>query len=160
MKKICLTQGKIALVDDDQFELLIQWRWFAHREWKNFYAVRCGKVDECVNGKRPLIRMHHTIAGFPPKGLMADHCDGNGLNNQRENLRFVTCRQNQQNQTHRNKSSQYPGVCWDKSRQKWIVCICVSGIQKNLGRFTDEFEAFTAYKQAVESLGETIVGDR
>jgi hypothetical protein len=36
----------------------------------------------------------------------------------------------------------------------------VSGIQKNLGRFTDEFEAFTAYKQAVESLGETIVGDR
>ena len=159
MREIQLTQGQVALVDDDQYEFLMQWKWFAHKEWKSFYAVRCGKVDEYVNGKRPLIRMHHAIIGFPPKGFETDHRNGRGLDNQRHNLRFVTGRQNQQNQVHRNKSSQYPGVCWDKSRQKWIVCIRINDIQKNLGYFTNELEAFKAYEQAVNAIGETVIGD-
>lgn len=159
MKKILLTQEKFALVDDEDFEKLNQYKWFAHKAGNSFYAERKSPI---VNGKRIIIKMHHEIIGYPPKGFEVDHKNGDGLFNLKSNLRFVTRRQNCQNrknQIRRKKTSQYPGVSWDKRDQKWLSMIQINGILKNLGLFTSEFKAFNAYRQAVESLGETVIGD-
>ena len=155
MKEIQLTQDKIALVDDDMYEELSQHKWHTHRPKKHlYYALRNAPT---INGKRGTIRMHHIVIGFPPKGLMTDHRDGNGLNNQRSNLRFVTSRQNSQNRQTVIKTSRYVGVYWHKQGQKWAVYIRRNGTKKYIGLFTNEHQAFQAYKQAVENLGQTVI---
>lgn len=105
MKEISLTQEKVALVDDDLYEELNQFKWHAHKMRNTLYAVRHSPT---INGKRPIIRMHHEIIGVPPTGFMTDHENGCGTDNQRENLRHVTNRQNQQNLKNKKKTSKYP----------------------------------------------------
>ena len=156
MKEIQLTQGKVALVDDCYFEKLNQFKWFAQKGKITFYARR---MLPAINGKQGMINMHHEIIGRPSKGLMSDHEDGNGLNNQRYNLRFVTNRQNSQNKKNIKTSSIYPGVGWHKKGKKWNARIQVNGKVKSLGLFADERKAFEAYKTAVNKLGETIIGE-
>lgn len=155
MKEISLTQGKFALVDDNMYEKLSQHKWHTHRPKKHlYYALRNAPT---INGKRGTIRMHHIVIGFPPEGLMTDHRDGNGLNNQQENLRFVTSRQNSQNRPTVIKTSRYVGVYWHKQGQKWAVYIRKNGAKKYIGLFKSELQAFQAYQQAVESLGELVI---
>jgi len=153
MKQIQLTQGKTAKVDDCDFDRLNQVKWYALKVKNTFYAARKLTID----GKKNTILMHHIVIGFPPKGLETDHKDGSGLNNQKENLRHITHRQNLQNLKHVKKSSEYPGVYWDKSRKKWNARIKINGKSKNLGRFTTELAAFAAYKKAVNELGEELL---
>ena len=155
MKRIPLTQGKYALVDDEDYERLNQYKWQVRKHRHTFYAQR----STSNNGRRKTIQMHHEIIGHPPENLETDHKDGKGLNNQRNNLRHVTGRQNMQNQKNRkNKTSQYPGVGWHKLRQKWRARIVVSGVEKHLGLFINELEAFEIYKQAINDIGEEVVG--
>jgi hypothetical protein len=156
MKKIQLTQNRIALVDDVDFDILNQFKWCTQKLGNTYYATRHSPM---VNGERHTILMHWEIIGKPPKGLMTDHRNGRGTDNQRKNLRFVTRRQNGQNQIHRNKSSQYPGVSWYKAYQKWRSRIVINGKSKHLGYFMDEYEAFNVYREAVELLGENVVGE-
>ncbi len=154
MKEIFLTQGQVALVDDKDFEELNRHKWCAHKSCRIFYAQR---MSSRVDGKRYTIHMHHEIIGKPPKGFETDHENGRGLDNQRHNLRHVTSRQNGQN-LHCKKTSQYPGVYWYKRDKKWAAKIMINGKTKHLGLFADELEAFKTYKQAVESLGEEVIG--
>ena len=157
MKEIILTQSQIALVDDDQYEFLIQWKWYADKP-KTGYTFYAYRNSPTINGKRHRIAMHHEVIGKPPKGFVNDHRNGRGLDNQRHNLRHVTRRQNLQNLKNIKKSSRYPGVCWDKTRKKWNTKITINGKTKNLGLFVNELQAFNAYKQAVENLGEEVIG--
>jgi hypothetical protein len=50
------------------------------------------------------------------------------------------------------KSSQYKGVNWDKSQNKWLSRIYINGKSKHLGYFTDEHQAHLAYQKALENL--------
>ena len=107
-----------------------------------------------------MILMHHVVLGYPLKGFEMDHVDGQGLNNQRHNLRFVTHRQNGQNRKKGQKgkkSSQYSGVYWHKASKQWMARIQVNGIDKYLGLFTNEYEAFEAYRQIVNAIGENLL---
>ena len=153
MKEIRLTQGKVALVDDEDFEELNQHKWYALKSCNTFYAQRAGGR---VNGSMTTIKMHHVILGKPPKGFVTDHRSGCGVDNQRHNLRFVTHRQNIQN-IKKGNSSKYSGVCWVKRNKKWHAQITVNKIKKHLGYFKSELQAFLAYQQAVESLGQTVI---
>lgn len=156
MREIQLTQNRAALVDDEDFEWLNNWKWYAHKDGNTFYAARAGGR---VNGSMTTITMHSVIVGKPPKGLVSDHRDGNGLHNFKKNLRFVTTRQNAQNRKNRvkPKTSQYVGVFWRKDCKKWAAKIRMDSKNKHLGLFASEFQAFKAYRQAVESLGESII---
>ena len=157
MREIILTQGKVALVDDENFERLNQFKWCAAKIGKMFYAQR--SIPK-INGKQATIVMHREIMGKPPKGFEIDHENGNGLWNLKNNLRFVTNRQNCQNKRNgKNKSSQFPGVSWKKKNKKWQAYITINGINKYLGYFTDECEAFEAYKQAINDIGETVINN-
>lgn len=155
MKEIVLTQNQVALVDDCDYERLNKFKWYAKKHRNTFYA---GRNFPRINGKQYRINMHHEIIGSPPVGKMSDHEDGNGLNNQRYNLRHVTNRQNGQNKKNIQKTSKYPGVSWHKASKKWRTTIRINGKHKHLGLFANEVEAFEAYKQAVEKLGEKVIG--
>lgn len=145
MKQIFLTQGKVALVDDEDFERLNLVNWQAIHSGNTFYAVRMIRTfkGRCTE------RMHRCIvdAGL----LHVDHIDGDGLNNQKSNLRVVTNRENSQNK-HITKTSKYPGVWWDKTHDSWHSQIQVAGKRKSVGYFKTEWEAFAAYKRAVDNI--------
>ena len=85
MKKIELTQGKVALVDDCDYERLNRYKWHTFKHLNLFYAAR---NSPRINGKKHMIQMHYEIIGKPPKGFVTDHIDGDGLINLRSNFRF------------------------------------------------------------------------
>ena len=140
MKEIPLTQGKVAIVDDDNYTKLSGFCWHANRNRNTIYA---GHYDREKGGNIP---MHMEILTVP-KGMSIDHINGNGLDNRRENLRIVTCRQNMQN-LHIPKSSKHPGVDWNRQKKKWRAYIHLNKRKRHLGFFDDEIEAATAYRVA------------
>lgn len=147
-REIPLTQGKVALVDDEDYPELSKFKWCAmKRPTGNYYAVRQSPKDP-VTHKSITIRMHAVIVGTPG-GLETDHIDGDGLNNRRCNLRIVTSRQNHQN-LHIPKSSKYPGVTWDKRASKWHAQIQVNDKRRHLGYYDDEETAARRYRIACD----------
>ena len=152
MKKISLTQGKFALVDDEDYEYINQWKWC----YNNGYAVR-GKYIGTLNGKEKTIIVYmHRIINKTPDGLHTDHISMDRLNNQKNNLRDCTVSQNHMNlKSYKNSSSKFKGVNWDKNREKWYVKIIINKKHTYLGRFSCEIEAAKAYnKAATENFGE------
>lgn len=155
MREIQLTQGQVALVDDDMFERLNQFKWFAIRRATGYHATR---QVQTPRGKRNLY-MHHAIIGLPPKGCDTDHVDRNGLNNMRGNLRFVTRRQNMQNLNKSRTTSRHPGVYWYKSRHKWAAGYYVGVRRIHLGLFESEEAAAATYRAAIHARGERMLGE-
>lgn len=110
-----------------------------------------------VDGKRYLA---HRLAYLYINGEwpddQVDHRDRNRINNRWNNLRPASqTQQNGNTNMNKNNSSGARGVCWDKSRTKWLAFINVNDRFKNLGRF-DEFEdAREAHGiAAIEHFGE------
>ena len=140
-KRIPLTQGKFAIVEDADFEWLNQWKWYARKARAKCYASR--KIRE--ERKQKTINMHYLIVN-PPSGMEPDHRNGDGLDNRRANLRCATRSQNNMNRHKRCEcSSKYKGVYWEKIRQKWHAQITIHGKVRFLGRFANEQDAGLAY---------------
>lgn len=143
MKTIPLTQGQVALVDDEDYEALSKFKWYANIQRKGRgeqrYAVRNAHKPE----GRGQVYMHRQIL---PGVTQIDHRYGNGLNNQRENLRPSTPSQNIANQkkTYRNRTSKYKGVHLHTQLKKWSVQVN----HKHVGLFVDEEDAARAYDRA------------
>jgi hypothetical protein len=136
-------KGWFALVDDEDYVWLSQYRWNANVRKGQTYAYRW---VERVGDKLILRSMHREIMGAVP-GQVVDHRNRNGLDNRLENLRFCTNGQNAANgKKHRNGiTSRFKGVAWDHDRDRWRAKIRVNGKTIHLGRFTDEVSAATAY---------------
>ena len=146
VRYIPLTKGKFAIVDAADYERLNRYKWCAMKGGAKLYACR-------TTGRRTIL-MHRFLMN-PPKGMVVDHIDGNGLNNRRSNLRICTHQQNMCNTRPKGKGSRYKGVCWDKNRKQWIVVVRCGERHVHVGRFDDETEAARAYdRKAFELFGE------
>ena len=143
MKKIPLTQGKFALVDNSDYEELSKYKWHAHKNRNSnvFYAERNIKKGK---GQTPL-QMHRSLMGLP-KGKEVDHIDMDGLNNQRKNLRICTRSENMFNRPkYKSNTSGFKGVHFNKEHQKWRVFIAVNKKQIHVGYFINKEEAYKAH---------------
>jgi hypothetical protein len=143
VKRIKLSRGKYTFVDDEDFERLNEFGWYASKgNGNNFYAQR----RKC----KIHVFMHREILPCP-KGFQIDHIDGDGLNNQKKNLRVCTTSQNQFNRGKiKNSTSGYKGVTWDKRSKKWLAQININKEHKNLGLFDSKEDAALAYNIAAE----------
>lgn len=145
-KKIPLTRGFHALVDDEDYEYLSQHRWAVSINRKIHYAVRTlyiGRLHQTA-------RMHRVILNAP-NGILVDHVDGDGLNNTRANLRLATNAQNIRNSRKSgSRGSQYKGVSLHNQTGRWQVHITINGKVTHVGIFADEIEAALAYDKAAK----------
>ena len=145
MKEIELTRGYVALVDDADFEWINKWRWHADVNRSTVYAARAFKTD---TGKRVTIRMHRAIMGVTDPKVFVDHKFGNGLDNQRENLRTCTNAQNLLNRgSDKDSSSRFKGVYWHKTGKKGAAGIKASGKMEHIGLFENEEDAARHFNQ-------------
>ena len=147
MRTIKLTQEKFVLVDDENYNWLNQWKWFAHKHRNTFYAER--NIQQ--KNKRIVIKMHYVILE-KKKGFIIDHIDRNGLNNQQNNLRYATIQQNNINRgIYKNNKSGIRGVYWHKGVEKWAACIRKNRKSFHLGLFNNIKEASIAYEEAAKN---------
>jgi hypothetical protein len=144
MKEIPLTKGHVALVDDEDFECLSQWKWQIDAKG---YPRRMARI----NGKKVNLYLARQIMN-PAQGLVVDHQNHDPLDNRRSNLRIATVSQNVQNSRRRKKSRSAKGVYWVTAEGKWRARIMANGVRTNLGNFDSHDQAATAYKNAAFSL--------
>lgn len=154
MKEIPLTQGKVALVDDDDFERVNQHKWYCNHG----YAYRSVNI-----GKKKYIKvaMHRFINNTPDE-LETDHINGNKLDNRKCNLRNCTAKQNKWNtKIIASNTTGYKGVDIRKRKRKNGIyesiraTIYVDGKLKYLGKFDDLEDAARAYnREAIKHFGE------
>lgn len=154
MKEINLSQNEIAQVSDEDYEYLMQWDWKKNSSGSRnvHYAVRYEWKDDGTGRKKNYcIMMHRVIAERAGLDLskLIDHIDRNGLNNQRDNLRSATNKENQENTgLPSNNTSGCKGVSWDKRSSKWRATIYHHKKRIYLGYFKNKEEAIKVRKQA------------
>jgi hypothetical protein len=143
MKEVQLTQGYVALVDDEDFERVNAYKWYAQVSHKTVYAHRS---TPRVNGKQGNQSMHRFLLNLPSgHDPEVDHKDRNGLNCQRYNLRTAT---RQQNCCNRNDKVKHKGISWSERRNKWKAHIQVNRKEVHLGYFSSQEAAAAAYDVA------------
>ncbi len=158
MKEIPLTQDKITKIDDIFYDFLIQRKWHAQKDKNTWYATRSeSKKEYELEGRTQKTRkttlmhrliMEHYLGRKLEPWEEIDHIDGNGLNNQIDNLRIGTHQQNTFNQKSNRGISKYKGVSWSNILEKWQTSIGVGETRKHLGYFDDEILAAVAYNKA------------
>lgn len=154
-KLIPLTQGKFAIVDNEDFKRLSTYKWQVKLDKHVWYARAFSAMKD---GKREWLSMHRIILGLT-KGdkQQSDHINHNGLDNRRCNLRICTCGQNLQNQRPqiKNKTSKYKGVSWRRDRKFWTAKIQLNKKRISAGNYQSEIDAAKAYNQkAMELFGD------
>lgn len=153
MKKIFVTSKKYgthyALIDDVDFDVV------SHYSWSLYYSSRhhtfYAHAGIKRNGNVSTIRMHRLILGLVNSLNIphVDHADGNGLNNQRINLRTCTPSENGGNQRIcKINTSGYKGVNWVVANKKWQARITVRNNRIVLGSFSHILAAAKAYNNA------------
>ncbi len=88
--------------------------------------------------------------------MQIDHIDGNGLNNQKSNLRWCTYSENAMNaHKNRNGSSNYKGVDLQRKTKLWRCRIKINYIEIHGGYFRNEIDAAKKYDEmAIKYFGE------
>ena len=137
MRKIELTKGKYALVDDDDFEYLNQWKWYFNAG----YAVR---------GCPKRILMHRVILNTP-NNMISDHINRDKLDNRRSNLRVATPSLNNFNtKTRIDNKSGIKGIYWSKLHEKWRVTISKENKRFSFGLYDLLRDAILVRKKVEE----------
>ena len=129
MKEIPLTQGRVALVDDADFDSLNRLKWTLLEARNRPYAF---------NGKHKT--WMHRVIMQPPEGMEIDHRNHDGLDNQ---------------VPQKGKSSKYKGVSWIKATKRWRATLKCGGKRRFQRYFKNEKDAANAYNDAaIKYFGE------
>lgn len=136
MKRIRLTHGYEALVDDADYPVVSRYSWYVVRKKKHVYA------SSRIGGR--IVKLHRFILGLSASTPWVDHANGNGLDNQRANLRLCTHAQNTCGVRRSNNKTGYVGVHWEKQTGRYRAMLAKRG----LGRFSTVEEAAKAYDAA------------
>lgn len=141
MKEIPLTQGKVAIVDDADYELVKPYKWYAMYHGKRWYALS-HQVNKVKNG--PTL-MHRFIMGYPSSDI--DHINLDGLDNTRLNLRLCNSSENGINRgLFKNNASGFKGVRF--TDRGWRATLRVMQKHIHLGYYDGPEGAAAAYDQA------------
>jgi hypothetical protein len=141
-----LTQGKEALIDATDVQLIAGHSWYAVGGKGKWYATTStgkGKAQRQVRMAWVLMGEKHI-----------DHINGDGLDNRRSNLRPASQSQNSKNRGKKvaPSSSSYKGIWWHKRTGKWEAGIMANGVRKHLGYFDDPAQAAKVYDAAAIQL--------
>lgn len=141
MREIKLTNStRVALVDDEDYEKVLGYAWYL--------LNNCGHLRAAVGTSKHQIYMQNLILPTK-KGFEVDHKDRNGLNNQKENLRYATHSQNNMNKGLQfNNTSGFKGVSWNNRLGKYHAYIHINRKRIHLGFFTNKIDAALAYNSA------------
>lgn len=158
MRQIELTKGYWTLVDEEDYQKVIQYNWSAYVRFRSgkpqVYAIRSISTPK----GRTTISLHRWLLAAP-KGTEIDHRNGNGLDNRRINLRLCTSSENSKAKHSSCAKSGYKGVSCSGS--KWIARIRVNYKEIYLGTFTTARKASIAYNRAAKQhFGEFAVASR
>lgn len=145
MKKYIQLKHGTAIIDEQDFDRINQYK------WHSVDMDKSGRYYATCSIKSKTVYMHRMVMGAQ-SGETIDHIDGNGLNNSRDNLRFVVPSQNNMNQKVRNdNTSGHKGISWCPDREKYQVYINIDRKRKSLGRYKTLEEAIYVRDQAVKA---------
>lgn len=154
MKIVPVTPNTFAIVDDDDYGMVIRRRWSLNGKGDRGYPQSWSRGGA---KSRTRVLMHRMILN-PPADAWVDHLNGNRLDNRRSNLRVCDASQNGANRSKANRrkhTSRFKGVCRDSARNLWAARIEARGKQIYLGRYEQEEDAARAYDNAAkEHFGE------
>lgn len=155
MKEISLTKGMTALIDDEDFDKVKEFKWYAHESRPGKFYAR----SDFPGRKR--VFLHRFIMNIDDPKIQVDHIDGNKMNNTRSNLRLATNQENNRNQ-HKlksNNTSNYRGVSFNKQSNKFEAYIKLPNKKKkNLGLFEKVEDAAKAFDIAAKEIYGTYCG--
>ena len=141
-KEIPLTRGKVALVDDEDYDWLSKFTWHAHGKEPNIYAAR----HEPRSKGHKIVLMHREILKARA-GIKIDHRDTDSLHNCRINLRYCTHQQNMMNRRP-NAGRRLKGVYPNCVGTRWQARIRLNRKDIYLGTYDTETQAAVAYDAA------------
>ena len=143
--EVPLTQGKVALIDAEDGEKVLKYKWHACQRDNTWYAATS---KERRRGNA-MIYLHRLIMDAP-SGEHVDHINGDGLDCRRDNLRLCTNAENRRNQRSNRGHSRFKGVSLNRGnrRRKWQAAISINDKTISLGSYHSETEAARAYNAA------------
>ncbi|WP_223996484.1 HNH endonuclease [Burkholderia gladioli] len=138
MRRIQLTKGASAIIDDDCVALLSRFSWRL-----NSYGYAITNIAR-EDGSRTAIAMHRMIVGRDIGDLQVDHINGDRLDNRRANLRLCSFTENTRNRgMHKNNKSGFKGIYAKRSR--WVAAIKLNYRRIYLGAYPTPEEAHEVY---------------
>jgi hypothetical protein len=160
MKKLQLTKGQVALVDDEDFHWLSVFQWQAHKPARSlgFYAQRQNRTVDGIKLRPKVPLMHREIMkfhGHKIKGLTIDHINLDSLDNQKSNLRICSESNNRCNVSYKGKKGGFKGVVLNPAlgrTKPYQVYITKDKKAVYIGNFADSVEAAKAYDDAARKL--------
>ena len=139
MKEIKITPHISTMVDNEDFDIAILFRWYLD----SGYA----RTDITFNGKKQPLYLHRLIANTPER-MFTDHINNIKLDNRRSNLRICSKAENCRHRKKQKGSFIYKGVSWYGRTHKWKAQIKYNNIKITLGYFKTEIGAAKAYNEA------------
>lgn len=154
IKKISLSKGYYALIDEEMVTELSKYSWHVSGEKDGYYA----KTDFWNSGDRKSIYMHRFVYekyfGEIPKDMFIDHKNRNRLDNRISNLRLATKSENTYNRRRQNNnnSSKYKGVYLNKQSGSYVAYVSLNGKRTTIGSYNNEIACANAYNHYAKNM--------